>query len=254
MPMLDRDGTNIYYEVTGAADNRPTMLLSHGFAASAQMWVPNLPALSANHQVITWDLRGHARSDSPSDPARYSADLAVGDMAALLDLVGTTRAIVGGQSLGGYLSLLFYLRHPDRVSALILVDTGPGYRRDEPRAHWNAGAEQRAESFEQRGLDALGAGAEVTTAPHRSAAGLARAARGIMVQHDSRVMESLPSISVPTLIVVGEADTPFLGAAEVMVAKIPNASKVVLNGAGHAANVDQPEAFNQAVLGFLDSV
>jgi pimeloyl-ACP methyl ester carboxylesterase len=92
----------------------------------------------------------------------------------------------------------------------------------------------------------------VATAPHQSASGLARAARGILVQHDARVMESLASISVPTLVVVGAQDTPFLGATDYMATKIPGATKVVLDDAGHAANVDQPEAFNQAVLTFLD--
>jgi pimeloyl-ACP methyl ester carboxylesterase len=255
MPMLDRERTNIYYEVAGPGDGR-TLLLSHGFAASAHMWAANLPALSADYQVITWDLRGHARSDSPSDPSQYSTALAIGDMVALLDLVGATQAVVGGQSLGGYLSLEFCMRHPQRVAALILVDTGPGYRRDEPRDNWNATAQRRAENFEREGLGALGTGSssEVRTAPHRSAEGLARAARGMMVQHDSRVMESLPSITAPTLIVVGAMDTAFLDAADVMAAKIPNATKVVLDSAGHAANVDQPEAFNQTVLRFLASV
>jgi len=254
MPVLDRDGVGIYYEAAGPVNERTPLLLTHGYSASAAMWSPNLAALSRDRRVITWDIRGHGRSDAPDDLARYSEALSVEDMAALLDLEGADRAVVGGLSLGGYLSLAFHLRFPARVAALVLSDTGPGYRRDEPRAQWNATVERRAANFEQRGFDALGSSPEVVASQHRSAAGLARAARGIMAQHDSRVIDSLASISVPTLVLVGADDTPFLTAADVMASKIPGATKVILDGAGHAANMDQPEAFDRAVLAFLETL
>jgi pimeloyl-ACP methyl ester carboxylesterase len=218
------------------------------------MWKRNLPALAADRRVLTWDIRGHGESDSPDDPARYSEALSVEDMAALLDVLEAPRAVIGGLSLGGYLSLAFYVRFPERVVALILCDTGPGYRREEARAGWNAQAERIAENFEQQGLDALSTSPEVAASPHASAQGLALAARGILAQRDAHVMDSLATISVPTLVLVGANDTPYLAAADVMAAKIPGATKVVLEGAGHAANIDQPEAFNQAVLAFLAGV
>jgi pimeloyl-ACP methyl ester carboxylesterase len=215
------------------------------------MWTANLHALATERRVITWDIRGHGRSDSPADLDQYSEALSVQDMAALLDVVGAPRAVIGGLSLGGYLSLAFRLVYPERVAALILCDTGPGYRRDEPRDQWNAMVERTADNFDRVGLDALGRSAEVEASQQRSAGGLALAARGILAQHDSRVIDSLPTISVPTLVLVGENDKPFLGAADMMAAKIPGATKAVLAGAGHAANIDQPEAFDQALLGFL---
>jgi pimeloyl-ACP methyl ester carboxylesterase len=87
---------------------------------------------------------------------------------------------------------------------------------------------------------------------HRDATGLARAARGMLTQRDASVMETLPAIKVPSLVVVGADDTPFLAASDYMAAKIPGAEKVVIPAAGHAANIDQPEVFNEAVLSFLD--
>jgi pimeloyl-ACP methyl ester carboxylesterase len=252
--MLDRGGVRVLYEVCGPAGARTPVLLTHGYSSSGQMWEPNLEALAARRQVITWDIRGHGRSDSPDDPSLYSEDLSVEDMAAVLDAAGVRRAVVGGLSLGGYLSLAFNLRHPERVAGLMLFDTGPGYRRDEARDEWNRRVERTAAAFDARGLEALSDRPEVVRARHRSAAGLARAARGIMAQHDARIMESLPTVAVPTLVVVGAEDTPFLAAADVMVAKIPGATKVVIEGAGHASNVDQPEAFNQAVNDFLEAV
>lgn len=254
MATLARDGVTLSYDVHGRPSDRLPLLLSHGYSATAQMWAPNLSALTADRQVVTWDIRGHGRSDSTADPGAYSADLSVADMAAILDAVGADRAIVGGLSLGGYLSLAFHLAHPERVAALLLFDTGPGYKRDEPRADWNRSAEQTAADFDTRGLDALPSRAEVERSTHRSAAGLALAARGILVQHDARVIESLPTITVPTLVLVGADDTPFLAAAEYMAARIPRARRVVLPGAGHASNLDQPDAFNRAVLDFLGAL
>lgn len=253
MTEIERDGVHLYYEVHGPREGQglETLLLTHGFSASSHMWGPNLDALSAEHRVVIWDVRGHGRSDYPSDLDRYTEELAVGDMAAILDAVGAPRAVIGGLSLGGYLSLAFHLAHPERVRALMLFDTGPGYRRDEGRDRWNATALASAEGFESRGLDALPARSEVRREIHRNAAGLALAARGLLTQHDARVIESLGSISVPTLVLVGAADQAFLAAADYMAGHIPGATKVVLADAGHGSNIDQPEAFNRAVLEFL---
>ncbi len=249
MPTLTRDGIEIWYEAKG---NGPALLLTHGFSATAEMWRGQVESFAGDWRVITWDIRGHGRSASPDDPARYSEAACMGDMAAILDACGARRAVVGGLSLGGYLSLAFYAAHPERVRALALFDTGPGYRDDAGRARWNQLAEDYARSFETKGLEALGRGAEVRISTHRSAAGLARAARGILAQRDARVMEALPKIDVPTLVLVGENDRPFLAASDYMAKKIPGAEKVVLAGAGHAANIDQPRAFDAALSAFLE--
>jgi pimeloyl-ACP methyl ester carboxylesterase len=95
---------------------------------------------------------------------------------------------------------------------------------------------------------------ERATANHRNATGLARAARGMLTQRDARVIELLPDIKVPALIVVGADDTPFLAASDYMTAKIPGARKVVIPSAGHAVNIDKPQAFIDAVLPFIESL
>jgi pimeloyl-ACP methyl ester carboxylesterase len=234
MAYLDRGGVRISYAADGGRDDGQgvPLLLSHGFSASAQMWQPNLAALAVGRQVITWDMRGHGRSDDPADQAQYTQDACVADMAAVLDACGVDRAVLGGLSLGGYLSLAFWLAHRERVAALLLFDTGPGFRSDDARRQWN-----------ERAL-ATGARAERP--------GLARAARGMLTQHDARVIESLPAIDVPVLVLVGADDRPFLGAAEYVAARIPGAEHVVIPGAGHSSNIDQPELFNRHVLAFLE--
>ena len=248
---LDRDGVAIHYRVHGAPTDRAPVLLTHGYSSSASMWDPNLAALGAHRQLIAWDIRGHGRSGSPRDPDLYSEPASVEDMGAVLDACGADRAVLGGLSLGGYLSLAFYLAHPTRVTGLLLFDTGPGFKNDEARAKWNRYAETTAVGFETEGLRSLSASPEVGTDDH-DPTGLALAARGILTQRDARIIESLPKVAVPTLVLVGADDSGFLAAADYMAAKIPGAVHAVLPDAGHASNIDQPDAFNREVTRFLD--
>lgn len=252
MPKLNRDGVELYYETHGSG---PVLLLTHGYSATSQMWRGQIEALSKQHMLVLWDMRGHGQSDYPQDQAAYSEAETVADMAALLDHVGAETAIVGGLSLGGYMSLAFHRVHAKRVKALLIIDTGPGYRKDEPREGWNANAIKTAEDFEANGLKRLErATPEMRTSTHRDATGLAKAARGMLTQRNGDVIASLPEIAVPSLVLVGSEDKPFLAATDYMAAKIPGARKVVIEGAGHAANIDKPAEFNAAVVDFLNSV
>lgn len=252
MAKINRNGVEIYYEVHGSG---PTLLLTHGYSSTSAMWQGQIAALSRNHKLVLWDMRGHGQSDYPEDPAAYSEALTVADTAALLDEVGADNAIVGGLSLGGYMSLAFYRAHPGRVRALLIIDTGPGFKKDDARDAWNKRAHETGDRFEREGLAVLKSlSPERSSVSHRNASGLARAARGMLTQRDARVIESLPDIKVPSLVVVGADDTPFLAASDYMAAKIPRAKKVVIPAAGHAVNIDQPQAFVDAVLPFLDGV
>ncbi|MGH8009350.1 MAG: alpha/beta fold hydrolase, partial [Candidatus Binatia bacterium] len=228
------------------------MLLTHGYSATSAMWQPNVVALSQRCCLILWDMRGHGQTDSPDDPAAYSEETSVGDITALLEACGAEQAVIGGHSLGGYMSLAFRLAHPERVKALMLIDTGPGFRKDQPREVWNRRAQMTAHALETKGLEALGRSAEVRASQHRSAQGLAHAARGMLAQSDARVIDSLASITVPTLVLAGANDEPFLAGTDYMAGKIPGASKAIIPDAGHAPNIEQPDAFHQAVLAFLD--
>ena len=262
MPKIDRDGVKIHYEVHGFKihgskihGDGPPLILTHGYSSTSAMWKEQVEALSTHHKLILWDMRGHGQSDYPDDPACYSEALTVGDIAALLDAVGAKKAIVGGLSLGGYMSLAFYRAYPERVSALLIIDTGPGFKKDDARAAWNKRALDTADRFDREGLEVLkSASRERSTVSHRDARGLALAARGMLTQRDARVIEVLPDIKVPSLVVVGADDAPFLAASDYMAAKIPGAKKVVVPAAGHAVNIDQPQAFIEAVLPFLDGL
>jgi len=244
MADLVRDGVRIHYEISGERNDRLPVLLSHGFGATSLMWAPNLPALAAARTIITWDMRGHGRSDSPA--SGYTRQACVQDMAAVLDAAEVGRAVVGGLSLGGNLSLAFRLAHAERVAALMLFDTGPGFRSEQARQRWNDQALATARRLEREGAEEPDGRA--------SAVGLARAARGMLTQQDASVIDSLPTIEVPVLVLVGADDRDFLGAADYLAAKIPMARKVVIPDAGHVANADQPALFNDAVLAFLAEI
>jgi pimeloyl-ACP methyl ester carboxylesterase len=245
------NGITIEYQDGGQGS---PVLLGHGYSATGRMWDGQRAALGDRYRIISWDMRGHGQTESPSDPARYSAALTVADMRALLQHCGIERAVVGGLSLGGYVSLAFYLAHSEMVRALVICDSGPGYRNAEARAAWNARAYERAAELEAKGLDALaGRSREMREAMghHASAQGLAHAARGMLAQEGSAVIDGLATIKVPTLIIVGDQDQPFLAPCEYIAKKIPGARLEVIAGAGHASNLDQPVAFNRVLSDFL---
>ena len=176
LAFVDNDGIRIYCEVVGTG---PAVLFTHGFGATSEMFAPQRNALAATHTVVTWDMRGHGRSDYPADQDAYSPARVLGDMRALLDGHDIERAVIVGHSVGGYLSLRFRLFHPDRVNGLVLIGTAPGFRRDDRRDEWNRYCKRRGAELDERGLD-VEPQLEVLAAKHRDAKGLAHAARGFL--------------------------------------------------------------------------
>ena len=252
MPIAKVNGIELYYEAHG--QGYPVVFL-HGFSGTVNSWQPQVPVFSQEYQFIIYDARGHGQSESPPAPDHYSADIVIEDLFQLLGTLGIKKAVVGGLSMGGYESLRFYLAHPEVVTALILMDTGPGYRNPARREEWNRQQEENADLLETQGIEAYADRAPTYTARERllkqNPVGLANMARKVVAQHDSRVIESLGGIKVPTLVLVGENDTPFLAATEYMSKTIPQAQRAVIPKAGHSANIDNVDAFNEAVLDFL---
>jgi pimeloyl-ACP methyl ester carboxylesterase len=254
MAMAQINGINISYDASGEG---PAVLLTHGFSSTGRAWTEQHRALRDRYLVISWDMRGHGETESPDDPALYSHDLTVADMRGLLGQLAVERAVVGGLSLGGTMSLAFYRRHSEMVRALVICDSGPGYRNAEARAEWNRRAEARAADLETRGLEVLGGGSRdmrEAARRHRSPQGLAHAARGMLAQRDSGIIDSLPDVRVPTLVIVGDQDSPFIAPCEYMAKKIPGARLEVIKNAGHSSNLDQPVEFNRVLRAFLDSL
>ena len=278
MSHLERKGARLHYEVTGAG---PPVLLTHGFAATSRIWRDQANALAPRHEIIAWDMRGHGRSRAIAEPmliskglpnpdhdaqdnapptaaideSRFSVDQTLDDMAAILDQRGHDRAVIGGHSLGGYMALAFYEKFPERVRALLVLATGPGYKSDAPRDEWNEMAIGFGQRIEKNGLEALRKlDPDMDPKEHESASELAMAARGMLIQRNSQIIDSLPGIRVPTLVVVGEKDRGYEAASRYMVEKIPDAELISIPNAGHAVNLHQPELFNTVAQRFLDRI
>ncbi len=264
------DGVSIYYEHhVPEGPMGPTVVFSCAYCTTHENWRGQVdPLVAAGHPVVLWDLRGHGDSESPEGPDSYSIERVVADLLAVADATTPGAPFVAaGLSFGGLASLHFAVRHPDRVAALALVDSGPGFKNPEAAAGWAAQVERTASFLETRGFDAFVAGRAGTTCigskpelPAARAAGQAIRAQSVAgVARFGRevsgpappVIDELATLDIPALVIVGENDKPFLRAAEVMAAKLPQSHHVILPGAGHIVNIEEAEIFNRELIDFL---
>jgi pimeloyl-ACP methyl ester carboxylesterase len=261
-----RDGVGLHVESHG--DGTP-ILFSCGYSTTRENFRPQVePLVAAGYRVLLWDYRGHGDSDAPEDPDSYSLDRVLDDMGLVMDWGAKDEPVVlAGFSFGGAASLHFTLRHPERVRALVLIDTGPGFKNPKAQEGWLAQVEKIATNLETRGIasfvesraaaTAIGRRPELPAAQHAARAIAKMSARGV-ANFGRRVsgpipgcIDELASINTPALVVVGEEDEAYLRAADVMAARLPNAQKVVIPGAGHVVSIEEPEALNTAILHFL---
>jgi pimeloyl-ACP methyl ester carboxylesterase len=257
----------IYYEEHGRG---LPLVLAYGIGGNTQMWDTNVEALASRYRLILWEPRGHARSGSPKDPAKYSFARWTLDLRDLLDHLRIGRAVVGGLSLGGGIATRFTLRYPRRVAALIVTNSSSA-----------AGLPltpdsliMRAQSIKitlEQGMDAM---TEFATQANPNVAGrlaldpnakaefyaeyraldpigYANSLRALLAM--DLITDRLSEIRVPTLLIGGDQD-PSLAAMRVMHRRIRGSKLVVLSPAGHFGNRDQPESWNRAVLAFLANV
>lgn len=262
------DGFKLYYEEHGTSGS--PLVLAYGIGGNTEMWDVNVAALSARHRLILWEPRGHARSDSPEDPARVSFPRWALDLRDVLDHLRLRRAHVGGLSLGAGIATRFTLRFPGRVTSLLVTNSSSAAGL--PLSVDNL--VMRAQSIKitlEQGLDAMaeyamtanpnlverlridpGAREEFYEEYRRlSPIGYANSLRALLAM--DHITDELPRIRVPVLLIGGDRD-PSLAPMKVMKRKIRGARLVVLSPASHFANRDQPEAWNRAALAFLAKV
>jgi pimeloyl-ACP methyl ester carboxylesterase len=243
---LRRNGTGIHREVHGQGS---AILLTHGFGATSRMWDEQIEEFTDRHRLILWDLPGHGESAAPAKSVSQTS--LIEDMASILDGAQAGRAVLIGLGIGGTLSLRFWRAYPERVRGLVLIGTMPGLRSGAARDIWNGQVGEMAAAMDRDGLDTLEGGAEVDPRLHACPSDLAIAARALLTQSDDGALPWLAEIDAPVLILVGSEDKPNLTAAEFMARAIPNASKIVVRRANHAANMHKPDAVNAAIRDFL---
>ncbi len=267
------DGIKLYTEVHEPdSGSSASVLFSCGLCTTHENWRAQVaPLTAAGFRVMLWDYRGHGKSDAPGDPAAYSMERVVEDLGRVLDALEPDRpAVLAGLSFGGLASLHYAVANPERVQALVLAGSGPGFKKREAQQRWEAMVERTAGFIETKGLVAFVASRAAVTAiglrpelPAARAAGRAIAAQdptGLacfarrVAAPAPPVIDELASIACPCLVLVGEKDEAYLRAAEVMTARLPAAQRVTLADAGHIANIEQAEAFNAAVICFLQGI
>ena len=258
MPTLEVDRSTLHWIEAGSGS--PLVLL-HAFPLHAEMWRPQIDALSKRWRVIAPDMRGFGKS-RPLGVEVLTMDRVARDTAAILDHLGVKRAAIAGLSIGGYVTFELWRQRRDLFAAMILADTKAGADSDEGRA----GRETFAKNAIANGIGWVHnemppkllraqPRPEADVAVRRmimdnSTDAVAAAQRGMAVRPDSAA--TLATIDVPALILVGDGDalTPPPESAKLKDA-IPRATLATIPDAGHISNLENPLAFNEALEAFL---
>jgi 2-succinyl-6-hydroxy-2,4-cyclohexadiene-1-carboxylate synthase len=267
MPRLRVNDVMLHVAVQGAG--APLVLL-HGFTGSAATWAPHVAIWQHHFRTLAVDLLGHGQSDAPSDADRYRLERCIADLAALLDELHIERAGWLGYSMGARVALAFALAHPHRVHALVLEGGTAGIANVAEARARIVQDEALAARIERNGIEwfvdywmqlplfasqaRLGPAAQAAACAARRAnnpVGLANSLRGMGTGAQESFWERLHTLTVPTLLIVGEEDPKFRAIADTMAARLPQAIIALVPDAGHAAHLENPSAFNDRVLAFL---
>ncbi len=272
MPFAETDdGVKLYYEETGRGF---PMIFVHEFAGDHRSWEPQVRCFSRRFRCITYSARGFPPSEVPEDPALYSQARACDDIKAVLDHLGIARAHVVGLSMGGFATLHFGLTYPEMARSLVVAGCGYGAE-PEKNAQFRAEADATARSLEDNGMEAFAESYSLGPARvqlqnkdprgwqefvdqlrQHSPLGSALTMRGVQKERPLLwdLEAELRAMTLPTLIVTGDEDEPCLAPGLFMKRAIRSSGLVVLPKAGHAINLEDPDAFNRAVTEFLDLV
>lgn len=269
MTRIPANGIELNVEVAGGGS---PLLLLHGFTGDTSTWAPFIDVWQGYRLIMT-DIVGHGRSDSPADPERYSMDYAVAGLVALLDALGVDRTAVLGYSMGGRLALHFALNAPSRVSSLILESASAGIESEAERQKRVESDNALADDIERDGIEAFAdrwqeiplfasqsrLSAEVLDAQRQrrigqSPTGQANSLRGMSTGRQRYLQPRLGELSMPVLLLAGALDARYAAIAHEMGAVIKDARVEIIPDAGHAAHLEQPHVFGEAVGRFLNSL
>jgi pimeloyl-ACP methyl ester carboxylesterase len=230
-------------------------------------WKPVLPGLAKLGCAVAWDYRGHGSSDAPQDPSVYELERVLADLRAVHLAMGAEPAWLVGLSFGGLLSLSYALRWPGDVRGLVLINSGPGFKKAESRERWRSLWERAAAKLEDVGIEAYLQGPRAIeeilgTAPDSPAA---REARAAIAGSDARALAhfargvaapqpdltgQLDQISQPVLVLCGQQDPAFHRAGELFEARLPRVQRRMIPAAGHPLPLDAPEALLREIHAF----
>ena len=258
---IEVGGTRLSAVIEGK-EGGPWVTFAHSLATDASLFEEQAKALGARHRTLRFDMRGHGRSEAPPRP--YALSDLVGDVVGLWDALEIERSHFVGLSIGGMTGFGLALDRPDRLTSLSACDC----RADAPEFFRNLW-DQREAIVAERGLDGIVEPTLQTwfteAARGRDRALIERVSamiRGTSVEgylgcgdalRRLDYKRRLGEIGTPTLMIVGDADGSHPEEMKAMAAMIPGARLVEIGPAGHLSNLEQPDAFNAALIGFLDS-
>ena len=236
------------------------VVLLHGFTQTGASWAPVARALGERYRAVAPDLRGHGGA-SATRPVSFDA---VAD--DLDDLLPAAGAVLAGYSMGGRIALDYALRRPERVRRLVLVGASPGLADAAERDRRRRADDELATRIEAIGVEVFarewgtqplfaGQPAAVARAARadrlrNTADGLAAALRGLGTGVMTPLWDRLGGLALPVVLVAGERDAKFRALGERMAAALPRAERVAVAGAGHAAQLERPEAVAAAIAGW----
>jgi len=265
------DGVQLYYEEHG--EGTP-LLFVHEFAGDHRSWDAQVRHFSRRYRCVVYGARGYPPSAVPNDPEAYSQLRAVGDAVAVLDAVGADTAHVIGNSMGGFTTLHLGLRHPERVTALVVGGCGYGAHPDK-EPNFREESEAIAVAFETegsagvaewygvgparvqyQGKDPRGHAEHVQVLAEHDALGAALTMRGVQKSRPSLygLRAELSGLDVPVLIVAGDEDDGVLETDLMLKRTLPRCGLAVLPRSGHVTNLEEPALFNQLVEQFFGQV
>ncbi|MBT3534627.1 MAG: alpha/beta hydrolase [Rhodospirillaceae bacterium] len=271
MPHIQAEGAKLYYEEVGIGD---PIIFVHEFADDLRSWEPQMRFFSRRYRCISYNARGYPPSDIPSDPALYSQDLAADDIAAVMRGLDIEKAHVVGCSMGAFATLHFGLRYAQMARSLVVLGCGYGAKKDS-RDGFNEEVAALAQSFRDKGM--IEVGTPYSLGPTRvqfqnkdprgfadfqerflghSSEGTGLTMAGVQAKRPSLydLEDGLRKLVVPTLLVIGDEEEPCLEANLYLKRTIQSSGLVILPRTGHAANLEEPAAFNQAVAEFIATV
>jgi len=270
MRITTDDGVELAVEVEG---DGPALLLVHGFGGAKEDFADHVPALARDHTVVVFDHRGHGASDKPDDRDAYSLERLVADTLQVADACSLSTFRLLGHSMGGMVSRKVALQAPERVEALVMMDTSAG-----PIPGFDPSLmEMAADVALTRGKEALRELLDLapyleTPAYQRVVAqrpgykefedkkwaDLSSVMWGSLALALAHQSDDLPALSsslrCPLLVLVGEQDTPFVHAAGLMTAAIPDADYALIPDAGHSPQFENPPAWFEALAEFLATI
>ena len=250
-------GATVSYEESGSG---PAVILSHGLLMNGSMFEPQVAALRDAYRVITWDERGHGPAEHEGTWTYWDS---ARDVLALMDHLGVGSAVLGGMSQGGFLSLRATLLAPERVRALVLIDTQAGPEDPEVVPLYGGMAEAWAANGPDPATLEFTAATILGPADHRPWIAMWEQLpqhRATQVLHPlltrEDITDRLGEITCPALVIHGSIDAAIpVAKAEALVTGLSGAAPlVVVEGAGHASNLSHPEPVNAAIRAFLDAL